>query len=155
MTSAEKETTLKELEANLWETADSLRNESSLTSQMYYMPVLGIIFLRHVRLVRRFCRGSGRQRQSGAQVLQRLEHHRESEKGDIGALLAELQQTIGDHIVNATKQVGNKLGTVEIDISKLDYSRLEKKVSEYRYKKPRRQSARRYGIRPSRCSRTT
>ena len=47
MTSAEKETTLKELEANLWETADSLRNESSLTSQMYYMPVLGIIFLRH------------------------------------------------------------------------------------------------------------
>lgn len=47
MTSAEKETSLKELEANLWETADSLRNESSLTSQMYYMPVLGIIFLRH------------------------------------------------------------------------------------------------------------
>lgn len=47
MTYTEKETTLKELEANLWETADSLRNESSLTSQMYYMPVLGIIFLRH------------------------------------------------------------------------------------------------------------
>ncbi len=47
MTSAEKETTLKELEANLWETADALRNESSLTSQMYYMPVLGVIFLRH------------------------------------------------------------------------------------------------------------
>jgi type I restriction enzyme M protein len=47
MTAQEKETSLKELEANLWETADSLRNESSLTSQMYYMPVLGIIFLRH------------------------------------------------------------------------------------------------------------
>ena len=47
MTTAEKETTLKELETNLWETADSLRNESSLTSQMYFMPVLGIIFLRH------------------------------------------------------------------------------------------------------------
>ncbi len=47
MTSAEKETTFKELEADLWETADALRNESSLTSQMYYMPVLGVIFLRH------------------------------------------------------------------------------------------------------------
>ena len=69
------------------------------------------------------------------EIRSHLEHHRESEKGDIGALLAELQQTIGDHIVNATNQVGNKLGTVEIDISKLDYSRLEKKVSEYRYKK--------------------
>lgn len=69
------------------------------------------------------------------EIRSHLEHHRESEKGDIGALLAELQQTIGDHIVNATNQVGNKLGTVEIDISKLDYSRLEKKVCEYRYKK--------------------
>lgn len=47
MKSADTETTLKDLESNLWETADSLRNESSLTSQMYYMPVLGIIFLRH------------------------------------------------------------------------------------------------------------
>lgn len=47
MTTQEKETTLKELEAHLWNTADSLRNESSLTSQMYYMPVLGLIFLRH------------------------------------------------------------------------------------------------------------
>lgn len=69
------------------------------------------------------------------EIRSHLEHHRESEKGDIGALLAELQLTIGDHIVNATNQVGNRLGTVEIDISKLDYSRLEKKVSEYRYKK--------------------
>lgn len=69
------------------------------------------------------------------EIRSHLEHHRENEKGDIGALLAELQQTIGDHIANATHQVGNKLGTVEIDISKLDYSRLEKKVSEYRYKK--------------------
>lgn len=47
MTAAEKETSLKELEEDLWKSADRLRNESSLTSQMYYMPVLGIIFLRH------------------------------------------------------------------------------------------------------------
>ena len=40
----EQQTSLDELEKSLWETADSLRNESS---QMYYMPVLGIIFLRH------------------------------------------------------------------------------------------------------------
>ena len=69
------------------------------------------------------------------EIRSHLEHHRETEKDDIGALLAELQQTVGDHITNATKQVGNKLAAVEIDISKLDYSRLEKKVSEYRYKK--------------------
>ena len=43
----EQQTSLDELEKSLWETADSLRNESSLTSQMYYMPVLGVIFLRH------------------------------------------------------------------------------------------------------------
>ena len=47
MTTKEKETSLKDLENHLWSTADSLRNESSLTSQMYYMPVLGLIFLRH------------------------------------------------------------------------------------------------------------
>ena len=47
MTSLEKETSLKDLEADLWATADSLRNESSLTAQDYYMPVLGLIFLRH------------------------------------------------------------------------------------------------------------
>ena len=69
------------------------------------------------------------------EIRSHLEHHREKAKGDIGALLAELQRTVGDHIENATRQVGNKLGTVEVDISKLDYSRLEKKVSEYRYKK--------------------
>lgn len=43
----EQQTSLDELAKSPWETADSLRNESSLTSQMYYMPVLGIIFLRH------------------------------------------------------------------------------------------------------------
>ena len=69
------------------------------------------------------------------EIRSHLEHHRETAKGDIGDLLAELQQTVGDHIVNATHQVGNKLATVAIDISKLDYSRLAKKVSEYRYKK--------------------
>jgi len=47
MTTQEKETTLKELEAGLWATADALRNETSLTAQEYYMPVLGLIFLRH------------------------------------------------------------------------------------------------------------
>ena len=47
MTTQEKETSLKDLEASLWATADSLRNESSLTAQDYYMPVLGLIFLRH------------------------------------------------------------------------------------------------------------
>jgi len=69
------------------------------------------------------------------EIRSHLEHHRETAKGDIGALLAELQQTVGDHIVNETHQVGNKLGTVAINISELDYSKLEKKVSEYRYKK--------------------
>lgn len=74
-------------------------------------------------------------RQAIREIRSHLEHHREREKGDIGALLAELQQTIGDHIVNATHQVGNKLGTVQIDISQFDYSRIKEKVGAYRYKK--------------------
>ena len=35
------------LEADLWVAADNLRANSKLTSSDYFMPVLGVIFLRH------------------------------------------------------------------------------------------------------------
>ena len=38
---------LAKLEADLWRSADNLRANSKLTSSDYFMPVLGIIFLRH------------------------------------------------------------------------------------------------------------
>lgn len=38
---------LTKLENRLWEAADQLRANSKLTSTEYYMPVLGLIFLRH------------------------------------------------------------------------------------------------------------
>ncbi len=38
---------LAQFEADLWEAADNLRANSKLTSSDYFMPVLGIIFLRH------------------------------------------------------------------------------------------------------------
>ncbi len=38
---------LARLEADLWEAADNLRANSKLTSSDYFMPVLGVIFLRH------------------------------------------------------------------------------------------------------------
>src|SRR6516225_2027785 len=38
---------IDKLEADLWEAADNLRANSKLTSSDYFMPVLGIIFLRH------------------------------------------------------------------------------------------------------------
>jgi type I restriction enzyme M protein len=38
---------LAKFEADLWEAADNLRANSKLTSSDYFMPVLGIIFLRH------------------------------------------------------------------------------------------------------------
>lgn len=38
---------LKKLEARLWESADTLRADSKLTSNEYCMPVLGLIFLRY------------------------------------------------------------------------------------------------------------
>jgi type I restriction enzyme M protein len=34
-------------ESDLWEAADNLRANSKLTSSDYFMPVLGVIFLRH------------------------------------------------------------------------------------------------------------
>src|SRR5438034_2511801 len=37
----------EKLERDLWEAADNLRANSKLTSSDYFMPVLGIIFLRH------------------------------------------------------------------------------------------------------------
>src|SRR3977135_2357929 len=40
-------TDLAKLEASLWEAADNLRANSKLTSSDYFMPVLGVIFLRH------------------------------------------------------------------------------------------------------------
>ncbi len=38
---------IEKLEGRLWEAADQLRANSKLTSTEYYMPVLGLIFLRH------------------------------------------------------------------------------------------------------------
>jgi len=38
---------IEKLESDLWEAADHLRANSKLTSSDYFMPVLGIIFLRH------------------------------------------------------------------------------------------------------------
>ena len=38
---------IEKLESNLWEAADNLRANSKLTSSDYFMPVLGVIFLRH------------------------------------------------------------------------------------------------------------
>src|SRR5712691_10038514 len=38
---------IEKLEADLWEAADTLRANSKLTSSDYFMPVLGVIFLRH------------------------------------------------------------------------------------------------------------
>src|SRR3989442_2703531 len=38
---------LEKLDADLWEAADNLRANSKLTSSDYFMPLLGVIFLRH------------------------------------------------------------------------------------------------------------
>jgi type I restriction enzyme M protein len=38
---------MEKLEADLWEAADQLRANSKLTSGDYFMPVLGVIFLRY------------------------------------------------------------------------------------------------------------
>ena len=38
---------IEKLENRLWEAADQLRANSALTSTEYFMPVLGLIFLRH------------------------------------------------------------------------------------------------------------
>ncbi len=38
---------IEKLEADLWSAADNLRANSKLTSSDYFLPVLGIIFLRH------------------------------------------------------------------------------------------------------------
>ena len=38
---------IAKLESDLWEAADNLRANSKLTSSDYFMPVLGVIFLRH------------------------------------------------------------------------------------------------------------
>ncbi len=38
---------IEKLETDLWEAADNLRANSKLSSSQYFMPVLGVIFLRH------------------------------------------------------------------------------------------------------------
>jgi hypothetical protein len=38
---------IEKLEKDLWEAADNLRANSKLTSSDHFMPVLGVIFLRH------------------------------------------------------------------------------------------------------------
>src|SRR5882762_5972821 len=38
---------IERFETDLWQAADNLRANSKLTSSDYFMPVLGVIFLRH------------------------------------------------------------------------------------------------------------
>lgn len=64
-----------------------------------------------------------------------IEHHREIERNDIGDLIIELQRIVGEHIVDATNKVGNKCDDISIDLSKIDYSRIAKKIDAYKYKK--------------------
>ena len=40
-------TGIEKLEADLWKVADNLRANSNLASNEYFMPILGLIFLRH------------------------------------------------------------------------------------------------------------
>src|SRR5262245_60305585 len=47
MSTAGTITAIEKLETDLWEAADDLRTNSKLTSSDYFMPVLGVIFLRH------------------------------------------------------------------------------------------------------------
>src|SRR6266851_8110334 len=47
MTTTDTLKDIEKLESDLWEAADNLRANSKLTSSDYFMPVLGVIFLRH------------------------------------------------------------------------------------------------------------
>ena len=47
MTTTDAFKDIEKLESDLWEAADNLRANSKLTSSDYFMPVLGVIFLRH------------------------------------------------------------------------------------------------------------
>ena len=47
MTTTDTFKDIEKLETDLWEAADNLRANSKLTSSDYFMPVLGVIFLRH------------------------------------------------------------------------------------------------------------
>ena len=47
MTTTDAFKDIEKLETDLWEAADNLRANSKLTSSDYFMPVLGVIFLRH------------------------------------------------------------------------------------------------------------
>ena len=38
---------IEQFEAKLWKAADNLRANSNLASNEYFMPILGLIFLRH------------------------------------------------------------------------------------------------------------
>ena len=38
---------IEQFEAELWKAADTLRANSNLASNEYFMPILGLIFLRH------------------------------------------------------------------------------------------------------------
>jgi len=40
-------TGIEKFEADLWQAADNLRANSNLASNEYFMPILGLIFLRH------------------------------------------------------------------------------------------------------------
>ena len=40
-------TGIEKFEADLWKIADNLRANSNLASNEYFMPILGLIFLRH------------------------------------------------------------------------------------------------------------
>ena len=50
-------TGIEKFEADLWKVANTLRANSNLASNEYFMPILGLIFLRHA--TNRYYAGAG------------------------------------------------------------------------------------------------
>ena len=64
-------TGIEQFEADLWKIADNLRANSNLASNEYFMPILGLIFLRHAtnryyKAMAAIGRRQGRRKDAGA-----------------------------------------------------------------------------------------
>ena len=59
-------TGIEQFEADLWKVADNLRANSNLASNEYFMPILGLIFLRHA--TNRYYEAMTRSKKTGPQA---------------------------------------------------------------------------------------
>ena len=107
---------IRKLEAELWESADLLRQGSKLTSNQYCMPVLGLIFLRYADIL-------FKQHKDAIEAIYK-ELQKKRKHADITDLSVAINRIVNEHLETESSMVAETETSRRFDISGINFDLL-------------------------------